>query len=622
MDASTSPQDKPHWRIQALLLMRLISRVGRDNPLGACVNLIVALFGGILPVIQTWVLGNLLDALVSAQSGGSGTGFATTLGWPIAWYVACLLVATILPAISSFVEAAYSQNLALHTQLHSLKKIADIENLGLFEEQGFHDELRVAIEGAQSSSTMIVFTVLSMFRSCIQLLTTTVLIYRLAPALAAGMAILVPIVATIRSRAAKHKLFMIQELSPFERRAYYLTKLLTERNYLKEIKLFGLFPMLFENLKELTVAKLIQKRLRFRRREISLDMAASLLELVVLGGVLIMSIQGLLAGEESIGGLAVLLGLVAGAQATLFNISMAWSGLVEASLHQEREMSFDARMRTVDRASIGPYRDHVPPLRRTIVLDHVWFRYSEGESWVLQDICVTIEAGKFMAIVGENGAGKTTFLMLVLGLFRPTRGRILWDGTDISEYRSPDYWARCSAAFQDGIHFSDSVYNNIAYGDPVHVFDSERVFRAANSAGADELIRELPDRFDTVLDKTWSLAHAIDLSIGQWQKLVLSRMFMRRAELFGIDEPTKALDALSEGVVWRSIRSLTPRHTVVVVSHSPASFLMADNILILRGGCVEAIGDYEGLRCADGYSARFILSMENSQPLPGDVSAN
>ncbi|HVF32103.1 MAG TPA: ABC transporter ATP-binding protein [Acidimicrobiales bacterium] len=252
--------------------------------------------------------------------------------------------------------------------------------------------------------------------------------------------------------------------------------------------------------------------------------------------------------------------------------------------------------------------DAVAPerLHDGIRFEHVSFRYPATDRFVLEDVDLLLPAGAVVAVVGENGAGKSTFVKLLCRFYDPTSGRITVDGTDLASIR-PDGWRhRLAGAFQDFFRFEYPVQRTVGLGDLPRLDDRPPAETAVERAGADDVMSRLPAGYETQLGPTWH--DGVELSFGQWQKLALARGFMRDDPLvLVLDEPTAALDAETEHALFeryaaaaRAADGGANGRVTVLVSHRFSTVRMADLIVVLDGSRVVEVGDHETLVAAGG----------------------
>jgi ATP-binding cassette, subfamily B, bacterial len=236
----------------------------------------------------------------------------------------------------------------------------------------------------------------------------------------------------------------------------------------------------------------------------------------------------------------------------------------------------------------------------------VGFRYPGAERWAVRHLNFTLCAGEVLALVGENGAGKTTLVKLLARLYDPDEGRILLDGRNLREYDLFALRANIGVIFQDFVRYHLTAADNIAVGRIEARNDRARIVQAARRSLADEVIAKLPKGYDQMIGKRFRTG--IDLSGGEWQKVAIARAYMRDAHVLILDEPTAALDARSEFEVFQRFKELSRGKTAVLISHRFSSVRMADRIVVLADGTVEAVGTHEQLLEAGGrYAELFEL---------------
>jgi ATP-binding cassette, subfamily B, bacterial len=237
------------------------------------------------------------------------------------------------------------------------------------------------------------------------------------------------------------------------------------------------------------------------------------------------------------------------------------------------------------------------PLRgrpHLLELRGVSFRYPGKDAWALHGVDLALAPGETLGLVGQNGAGKSTLVKLLLRLYDPTEGEILYGGVDLRDMDPADLRGRIGAVFQDFVRYQFSAAENIGLGDPARVEDRPRIVDAARRGGAAEVIEALPKGYDTVLGGWFEAGQ--ELSSGQWQKLAVSRAFMRDgAEVLVLDEPTAAIDAEGEHELFERFRALAADRSAIVISHRFSTVRLADRIAVLHGGRVAELGTHREL---------------------------
>ena len=203
-----------------------------------------------------------------------------------------------------------------------------------------------------------------------------------------------------------------------------------------------------------------------------------------------------------------------------------------------------------------------------------------------------------MALVGENGSGKSTVIKLLCGLYQPEEGEILADGQPIGQLSPESRRKLTSVVFQDFENYSLTAGENIGLGNVARMDDRESILEAARRAGAAEILEGLPKGPDTPLNHLEE--DGVSLSGGQWQRLAIARAYMAESAFFLLDEPTASMDPIAESRMYQSFVDILKGKGIILVSHRLASAKMADRILVLDGGTLAQDGTHEGLMQAEG----------------------
>mgnify|MGYP005781869707 FL=1 len=230
-----------------------------------------------------------------------------------------------------------------------------------------------------------------------------------------------------------------------------------------------------------------------------------------------------------------------------------------------------------------------------LAFEDVSFRYPGSEKYVLKNVNCRLDMKRKMAVVGRNGAGKTTFIKLLCGLYEPTEGRITLNGVDIRKYKPDEYRDLFGVVFQDFRLFSFPVWENVATG---YERDDGRLWKALYQAGAREFVKNMPEGLETLLYK--DTGEGVEISGGEAQKLAIARALYKDGALVVLDEPTAALDPLAEAEVYARFDEMTEGKTSIYISHRMSSCRFCDDIMVFDDGRIAERGSHETLLAAGG----------------------
>jgi ATP-binding cassette subfamily B protein len=411
--------------------------------------------------------------------------------------------------------------------------------------------------------------------------------------------------AVLATRAADKKRGQaVQRATPRTRLAGHLFTLATTAATGRETRLFGLASELRRRHREEwdSAGRDIARTDRRARVPVAL---AWLFFVLAYATAIVLMVRAGLAGDASLGLIVAAVAVtsqITGQVQTLLTLTF-WT---LESLRAARAFLDVLEDGAVERAAVVPATPVPVPARLdgSIKVEGLSFQYWNRDQPSLSDINLELPAGAVVALVGENGAGKSTFVKMLSGLYRPSAGRILVDGTDLAQFAPEDWRARITAAFQDPVHIEMSMKDTIGLGWLEHRDDQERILEALRTAGGDNLLASLPGGLETRLGrKSWD---GKGLSGGQWQTVANARAAMRQAPLLRVlDEPSASLDARAEEWLFQQYAGLsrTDRGVTVLVTHRFTTARAADLIVVLDGGRVVEVGTHDKLSQADGLYA-------------------
>lgn len=568
------------------------------NPRLAVADLLLRLLRALLPVATLYV-GKLIIDEVVALAGT--TGSLDRLAWLLAAEFGLAILSDVFGRTVSLIESLLGEQLTNATSVRLMEHAAtlDLEDFEDSEVQDRLDRARRQTMGRMGLMTQIfgqaqdVVTIVSFAAGLI--------VY--APWLIALLIVaLVPaFLGEAHFNAQSYSLNYAR--TPERRELDYVRQTGASVETAKEVKIFGLNAFLIDRYRELA-GNIYQenRRLAIRRA----GWGGVLTALGTLGYYVAYAFIAwrTLRGDFTIGDLTFLSGSFRRLRNLLEGLLIGFSQVAGQALYLDDLFSFfEIEPEIVSPPNPRPFP---VPVRQGFTFENVGFRYPGAERWAVRHLSFTLHAGEVLALVGENGAGKTTLVKLLARLYDPDEGRILLDGHDLREYSVEALRANVGVIFQDFVRYHLTAAENIAVGRIEAKDDRARIVAAADRSLADEVIEKLPEGYDQVIGKRFKTG--VDLSGGEWQKIAIARAYMRDAQLLILDEPTAALDARSEFEVFQRFKELSEGKTAVLISHRFSSVRMADRILVLAGGQVEAMGTHEELLAKGGrYAELFEL---------------
>jgi ATP-binding cassette subfamily B protein len=408
----------------------------------------------------------------------------------------------------------------------------------------------------------------------------------------------------IEARLSGETFRLLSWRAPEGRKLNYLEWILTRDSHVKEVKLYGLGQLILQRYRTL-FAKFFAEDARLSRRRFTLHLLAALLAEGALYGCYGYVVWRAVNGALTVGDLTLAFALFTRGQDAFGSILTTAASMYEDALFMTNLFAFLNVEAPGERAAVHPART-LPKGPLALELQNISFRYPGKEAWALRNVSLKLEAGEKLGLVGENGAGKSTLIKLLLRLYDPTEGRILYGGVDLRELDPAELRHRFGAVFQDFVRYQFSVAENIGLGEVGRLEERTAIERAAEAGGSSELIKALPRGYDTVLGSWFDDAQ--DLSAGQWQKLAVSRAFMRDAEVLILDEPTASIDAEAEFAMFQRFATLARERTAVIISHRFSTVRLADKIAVLEGGLLTELGSHSELVARGGrYAGLFEL---------------
>ena len=406
-------------------------------------------------------------------------------------------------------------------------------------------------------------------------------------------------------RAGKRNYQAVQDAEKYNRRTDYLDGVLSGRDNIEERTLFRYGNALGENWQEqYETGRKLQLKVSFRQ---FVTMKASSLILALISLLIATTlISPVITGKLSIG---LFIGLVS----SIFGIINQLSGQLSSAMERiSRSNEFIKEQRVFEKMDIMPSAldepSTKPPKFETLEFRDVFFSYPSGNRKVLNGLSFKMESGKHYAIVGANGAGKSTFTKLLTGLYSDYQGEIFVNGKELRTYTLNDLKSMFSVVYQDFAKYSISLRDNIMVGNVTNKNEQD-VNAIVRLSGMEDIVEGLEKGIDTKLGKIDGDGQ--ELSGGQWQRVAIARALFSRAEVRILDEPTAALDPIKEAEIYTDFEKLMKDKTTIFISHRLGSTKLADEIIVIEDGGVIEKGTHEELMIKKGQYANMYESQRS-----------
>lgn len=562
---------------------------------GNILRVLVALIPLALLAVTRWIIDAVVGHVAKHQA------LIPHFWWLVAIEFGLAALSGLLGRAVDYCDALLADKFTFHISTRIMEHASRLD-LASYEDPIFYDKL----ERARVQATDRLGMVQAVGRVMQQIITTLTL--------AAGILVYSPWLLAILIACVvpaflgeSHFAFLGYSLAfrqtPTKRQLDYLRVLGASKESAKELKLFGLAPFLTSEFTRLS-REIYGQNVALAKRRLLAGALLSLLSTIGYYGAYAWVIYETVEGRFSVGTLTFLAGAIAGASSNIQLVFSTFSSIADQALFLTDLLDFFAV-----KPIVGSKPNALPaprPVRSGVEFRNVSFTYPGTRRLVLNHLNFRLAAGERVALIGENGQGKTTVVKLLTRLYDPTEGQILLDGVDLREYNLEDIFSQIAVIFQDFMRYDLTAAENIAVGQIRNHQDHSRIEAAARKSLAHGVVERLPRGYEQMLGRRFE--GGVDLSGGEWQKLALARAYLRDAQLLILDEPTASLDARSEHEVFERFAELTAGKMALLISHRFSTVRMADRILVLENGRVAEEGSHADLMASAGrYSEMFEL---------------
>ena len=587
-----------HERISALGNVPAVLKIVWDSGPGVVIfGLVSRLFSSFLPVVLLWITKLIVDGIVHAVS--THQPVPEKLWWLVAAEFALAVMNSILLRAIDFSDSLLADKYTRHVSIRVMNHAAGLDLIA-YEDPVFYDRLERA--RVQATDRLVMIQAIGrLVQQAITTITLSVSIMLFSPWL-----MLLLIAGVLPAFLGEsHFAFLGYaknfRQTPMRRQLDYLRVLGGSKEAAKELKLFGLKNFLSERFTRLS-DEIYEQNVALNRKKLTAGVVLSMIGTAGYYSAYVFVIWRTASGALSIGSMTFLTLAIQQASSNIEQIFSTIAAIGDQALFLTDLLAFfDMKPTIQSRPNALPAPR---PITQGFEFRDVSFSYPGNSRRVLDHINFRLHTGERLALIGENGQGKTTIVKLITRLYDPTEGQILLDGIDLREYDLEDLHREIGVIFQDFMRYEMTALENIAVGRVEAIGNLELLKSAARKSMADQTIGRLPLGYEQMLGRRFD--QGVDLSGGEWQKVALARAYLRDAQLLILDEPTAALDARSEFEVFHRFAELTTGKMALFISHRFSTVRSADRILVLENGRIAEEGTHDQLaRLGGRYAEMF-----------------
>jgi len=572
--------------------------VWQSGPGVVIFGLVSRLFASLLPLALLWIPKLIVDAIVHAKVAQQP--ISPRLWWLVASEFGLAVLGGVLARAIDYSDSLLADKYTRHVSIQVMKHAAELDLIA-YEDPVFYDRLERARVQATDRLGMI-----QQIGRLIQLVITTITLSVTIVVYSPWLMLLLIAGVLPAFLGESHFAFLGYaknfRQTPIRRQLDYLRQVGGSKEAAKELKLFGLSQFLTQRFTKLSDG-IYEENVALSRRKLIAGAFLSVIAFMGYYSAYAFVIWRTVTGAYSLGLWYLLSGAILQASSNIQQIFSTVSGIADQALFLTDLLAFFDMQPT-----IRSKPDALPaprPIVRGFEFRNVSFRYPGSSRLVLDGLNFHLRPGERVALIGENGEGKTTIVKLITRLYDPTEGHVLLDGVDLKEYRLEDLYREIGVIFQDFMRYEMTARENIAVGRIEEIDDLALLEAAARKSLADAVIAKIGG-YDQMLGRRFETG--VDLSGGEWQKVALARAYLRDAQLLILDEPTAALDARSEFEVFRRFAELTAGKMALFISHRFSTVRMADRIVVLANGKIAEEGSHDQLaRLGGRYKEMFEL---------------
>ncbi len=563
-------------------------------------NILAVTIPALVPFAFAYIFKFVIDQVVLSISTGSIDYSKFTLLFAVAFLV--YTIQSLSFSAQDYLHRLLYTKIPISLYQIVLSKISSLD-VAYFEDSEFKNTLEKVRDSYVWRPINLMDYLLFAFQSLIQVIIAALVLTTLAPILIA--VILIVAIPELISRIKESELSwgIWDSQSPHRKKFWYISSLLQERDAVLEMRLFQLPKKFLSDIRNIQ-ENIYKENKSLAIKYLGINSLFNLLGGITFIGILLFVVLEAIARRISVGDISyyttVITNLQTGIGGLFRNLVRLFSeSLYTASIFEVLDAS--PKVKKAEK----PVKVNLsrPPL---IEFKNVSFAYPGSKKSALKDFNLKINPKEKIALVGENGSGKTTIIKLLCRFYDVDKGEILINGVNLKKLDLNDWYKALGVLFQDFVKYEYTAWENIHFGKADQKRELEKITEAAVSSGADPVIKKLEHGYEQMLGRTF--AGGVELSVGQWQKIALARGFFRNASTLILDEPTAAIDAKAESEIFNRVEKLSKDKTVIIISHRFSTVRNADRIYVIDNGGIIESGTHRQLLALNGqYATLFNL---------------
>ncbi|PJI07699.1 MULTISPECIES: ABC transporter ATP-binding protein [Clostridium] len=577
-----------------IFILKTIKLLWDSSKISLIITLLVAIINGVTSPLNLIISKYLIDSVVTVLGNPNNHKYYNVVFLWLGVEFAVAIFSQLVQRVNTYYSTIQVKIVNNHIVKLLLKKSNELD-LSFFENSEFYNKIEKANNQSAYSAMAIINELMEVVKSFTTLVGSIAIVIQLSPIMLILCIVTSVPIFFLNVKISRFRYNVYSSRIEKTRFAQNLQKLMLHYNSVKEIKLSRLNKY-FEKLILSIYKGNIDKDKSVEKQRLGYLGVADCLSVLISYGYKIYIIITTITRRLTIGSMNMYMSAVTSVdnsiKSTLDNVAELYSN----NLYVENLFYvLDLKPIIVEKKEAKTFKNNIED---GIEFKNVSFKYPGTDKYVLKNVNFKIKANQNCALVGLNGCGKTTVIKLLSRLYEPTEGEICIDGINIKEFSLQSLYKCINVVFQDFMKYPFTVKENIGFGNIDELNNMEKIECAAKKSNAYNFIQLLKNKFDTKLEKLWS--NGVELSLGQWQKLAISRAFMSDSALLILDEPTASVDAETEYELFKNFKELIGDRTSILISHRFSTVKMADLIIVLNEGTVVEQGTHNSLMLKNG----------------------